>query len=203
VGERYFKGSGTSQAAAVVSGAAALILQQRPSINPDQLKALLTGSTTKVPNAPSTAQGSGALDLVNAYGKATPSALLTKQLWAPATGLGSLEQARGSLHIMDASVQLSGEQDIFGVTWDAATWANQLLSGTSWVGDVWRSVAWASPTWNTPDFAGRTWSGRTWSDNIWDGRSWSGRTWSGRTWSGRSWSGRSWSSEGFAANDWS
>ncbi len=42
VGEDNFRGSGTSQAAAVISGAAALILQQRPAITPDQLKKLLT-----------------------------------------------------------------------------------------------------------------------------------------------------------------
>ena len=37
---RLFRGSGTSQAAAVVSGAAALVIQQRPGIKPDQLKKL-------------------------------------------------------------------------------------------------------------------------------------------------------------------
>ena len=34
VGDRYFKGSGTSQSAAVVSGAVALLLSARPGLTP-------------------------------------------------------------------------------------------------------------------------------------------------------------------------
>ena len=41
LGDRYFRGSGTSQSAAIVSGAAALILQKHPSATPDQVKRLL------------------------------------------------------------------------------------------------------------------------------------------------------------------
>ena len=39
---RYFRGSGTSQSAAIVSGAAALILEKYPDATPDQVKKLLT-----------------------------------------------------------------------------------------------------------------------------------------------------------------
>ena len=41
----YLRGSGTSQAAAVVSGAAALLLDQRPELTPDQVKAMLIVGT--------------------------------------------------------------------------------------------------------------------------------------------------------------
>ena len=40
VSNRFFLGSGTSQAAAVVSGAAALLLSQRPWLTPDQVKVI-------------------------------------------------------------------------------------------------------------------------------------------------------------------
>ena len=48
VADRLFLGSGTSQAAAVVSGAAALLLSQRPGLTPDQVKALLDGNTNSM-----------------------------------------------------------------------------------------------------------------------------------------------------------
>ena len=39
--QRYFRGSGTSQAAAATSGAAALLFQARPDLTPAQAKAIL------------------------------------------------------------------------------------------------------------------------------------------------------------------
>ncbi|MEU0553104.1 S8 family serine peptidase [Dactylosporangium sp. NPDC006015] len=49
VGDRYFRGSGSSQAAAVTSGGIALLLQKRPTLTPDQVKALLKSTATALP----------------------------------------------------------------------------------------------------------------------------------------------------------
>ena len=49
---RLFRGSGTSQAAAVVSGAAALLLQAYPNLTPDQVKAALVSTATPVLRQP-------------------------------------------------------------------------------------------------------------------------------------------------------
>src|SRR3954462_15813417 len=92
---RFFRGSGTSQATAVVSGAAALLLSQRPDLTPDQVKAILMGSAQHLPDASAAEQGSGLINLAAAMKAPTPNAV---QNYPRSTGNGSLEAARGSVH---------------------------------------------------------------------------------------------------------
>src|SRR5207302_5829935 len=81
-GATYFRLTGTSMATAVVSGAAALLLERQPNLTPDQVKAILVGTTQRygqdsgkgLPNP--IAGGSGLLDAyaaVNAAPAAAPS----------------------------------------------------------------------------------------------------------------------------------
>src|SRR5207247_7935012 len=55
--------SGSSAAAAVVAGAAALLAEARPGATAEQLRALLVGGSTALRNVPVAAQGTGVLDL--------------------------------------------------------------------------------------------------------------------------------------------
>ena len=189
VGDRYFLGSGTSQATAVVAGAAALLIQQRPDLTPDQVKQLLVSTADRLPKADRQSQGAGLIDLKSASKARVPNA---KQTYPLSSGTGSIEAARGTSHVADDGVEIAGEVDIFGQPWDGRSWSGRSWSGTSWQGDSWMGRSW-SGVWEGSSWSGRSWSGRSWSDTYWDGRSWSGRSWSGRSWSGRSWSGRSWS----------
>jgi serine protease AprX len=201
---RFFRGSGTSQAAAVVTGAVALIEQQRPGITPDQVKKLLTSTATSLPMADSRAQGAGVIDLDRAAKATTPSALASTQAFAPATGLGSLEAARGTIHVVDSAGNgLTGEQDIFGTPWDGQSWSGQSWSGQSWSGGMWNGQSWSGQSWSGQSWSGQSWSGQSWSGQSWSGQSWSGQSWSGQSWSGQSWSGQSWSGQSWSGQSWS
>ena len=172
---RFIKGSGSSQAAAIVSGAVATILEQHPELTPDQVKALLMQTAVPLPNADPIAQGAGLINLHRAREAKLATVTDAVQTWPRSTGLGSLQLARGSVVTEDDGIVLEGEQTIFGDTWDAATWASSSWDGTSW--------------------SGGEWTARTWSGDCWCGSSWSARTWSARTWSGSGWSAGSWGSD--------
>jgi subtilisin family serine protease len=189
---RFFRGSGTSQAAAVVSGGVALVLSRRPWLTPDQVKAVLTGTAVALPKASSVAQGAGAMDLNTAYYTRSPAAADVAQTWPVATGTGSIDRARGTLRLDDEGLVLDGERDIFGNTWDGATWSDALWNGRSWQGGAWNGVTWTGSSWAGASWSGTEWTGRAWSGRGWAGRGWSGRGWLGRAWSGRAWSGSAW-----------
>jgi serine protease AprX len=204
VGDKLFKGSGTSQAAAVVSGAVALLLQQRPDLRPDQVKALLTGTAATLPKADAAGRGAGELDVAGAV-RADPPRRVT-QTWPRSTGLGSLEAARGSAHVSLDGVPLSGESDLFGA-FDVAAWAAASSAGTAWDGGTWMGRELTGPRWtdtsSDPAWSGLSWSGLSWSGLSWSGLSWSGLSWSGLSWSGLSWSGLSWSGLSWSGLSWS
>jgi serine protease AprX len=189
---RFFRGSGSSQAAAIVSGAVATLLSQRPQLTPDEIKALLMRSAVPLPNADPVAQGAGLINLHRARELKTEAFAGSVQTWERSTGLGSLQLARGTVSAEDDGVVLRGEQTIFGDPWDPTTWAAASWDGTSWSSGTWNGRTWSGSCWCGDSWAGRTWSGRTWSGSSWSGRTWSGRTWSGRTWSAGGWSAGAW-----------
>ena len=113
--QRLFRGSGTSQAAAVTSGGVALLAQAFPAATPDQLKAALTATAKKVFLAPTTLQGAGQISLNDAYNylkalfpdkpttTTTAKLVALKQTYTPSSGLGSLDAARGGSYLVDPS----------------------------------------------------------------------------------------------------
>ena len=194
VGNGFIRGSGTSQAAAVVSGGVALLLQQRPSLKPDDVKQALKATASVLAGQPTTAQGSGELNL-RAASTWTPSN--STQTWQAGYGSGSLESARNGFNLtMDGST-LAGEIDVFGMQWQSQAMATAAANGNAWTSDgrfngtQMTGGVYAS---DTTSLAGKTWSGKTWSGKTWSGKTWSGKTWSGKTWSSSAWNGAGWSS---------
>jgi serine protease AprX len=203
VGDRFFRGSGTSQSAAVVAGAAALILEDHPAYTPDDVKYVLEESAKPLRLADAQSQGAGTLDIRRAVTQPIPPSADTQQRWARGTGTGSRDAARGTYKLAKDGVVLEGEQDIFGSPWDGVSWSGVSWSGVSWSGGTWNGVSWSGVSWSGVSWSGVSWSGVSWSGVSWSGVSWSGVSWSGVSWSGVSWSGVSWSGVSWSGVSWS
>jgi serine protease AprX len=228
VGTRFQQATGTSQATAVVSGLAALLLSKFPTATPDQIKAYLR----------STAMPVTLLDMSKSFGsflnqliKATNSWYSgTGSAWVGSaaklgklptvaaatlggTGLGTLEGARGSYHVSADGVELNGEQDIFGSAWVAktmaaataacATWTGGVWNGARWTGDTWSAGAWTNVAWTGARWSSGTWSGARWTAMVWGSAGWTGARWTGARWSSGTWSGARWSGARWSDDGWS
>ena len=212
IGTRYFRGSGTSQSAAITSGLVALILQKYPTMSMDQVKALLKNNAKRVVGWTVQTAGSGAVDLAGlaAYNpavmfdsKGAPLFTTYAASTNRATGTGTLELSRGSDHLTANGVVLSAEVDIFGRPFNSAAMATAEAAGSSWSGGTWNGSSWSGSSWSGSSWSGSSWSGSSWSGSSWSGSSWSGSSWSGSSWSGSSWSGSSWSGSSWSGSSWS
>jgi serine protease AprX len=203
VGTSQFRGSGTSQAAAVVSGAVALLLQKRPTLTPDQVKAVLKATATPLTSGSGATQKLGFVNLAKALTASVPAV----QTIPAAYGTGSLENARGGIHVVHDGVPLEGEfvaQGAFNPAvwaqttaalgaWQGGTWMGFPLTGSGWTGTSWASKTWATTTWtSTAWYGGTSWTDSTWAKNSWSNGSWSGHYWSGHYWSSDGWSDAYW-----------
>jgi serine protease AprX len=195
VGNAYFKGTGTSQAAAVVSGIAALLFEADPSLTPDEAKAALIGSGSGLGGEPGA--GSGLVDAARAVEAVLSNRYGTTQInapHAPATGVGGIESSRGSYHVYsdlngdNVPELVTGEVDVLGNAWNAQTWPDE-----PWSAQQWRATPWNAVVGEFTSFQLAVWFGPTWSGMVANSDAWSARHWSASGWVARHWSARHWS----------
>jgi serine protease AprX len=184
----YFKGTGTSQATAVVSGVAALMYEVNPSLKPSAVKALLMGTAYKTTGY-RTGGGAGLVDASGAVQAATSGSS-----WNPNAGLvrsegaGSLEASRGEAHVQadldgDGLPDLvQGEIDVLGDPWDSTSWSSTTWSSTTWSSTSWSSLISENAGWSSTSWSSTSWSGTSWSSTSWSSTSWSSTTWSSASW---------------------
>lgn len=198
---RLLRGSGTSQAAAVVSGAAALLLQADPSLTPDAVKAALTSTADPVWGADRRSVGAGQVDVAAALrtvkaAKAgdlrARAALSVRQSFPRSTGLGSLDAARGSAHLVDpeTGAALTGEVDVQGRAWDGRAWSAAAAQDATWSGGLYLGERWSGDTWASSG----SWQRARWSDAAWQRARWSAAGWDSARWSRARWSSSSYDS---------
>ncbi len=206
---RLFRGSGTSQAAAVVSGSVALLLDADPGLTPDQVKAVLTETAAPMPASDPLVVGAGQVDVEAAVKavhsrKGSPAWRTSVQTWPAAQGTGSLELARGDAHLFDAETgqPLVGEVDVQSQPWDGARWSADSFAARAWTDGDWNGARWSGARWSGARWSSTSWDGARWSGARWSGARWSGARWSDVAWSGARWSGARWSGARWSAGSW-
>jgi serine protease AprX len=178
LGSTLFKGTGTSQSTAEVSGVAALLLGAAPTLTPDQVKADLAATAGRgLVGAPGAGAGivdGGAALALALSGKSVPPA---NQGLTPSTGTGSLDASRGSIRVTGPTGKpVTGEVSVTGKPFVAKTWSGTVTAKTwsdnGWVAKTWSGAEWAAKTWSSNGWVAKTWSGVAWSIGKWSNRSW-------------------------------
>ena len=135
-----FRGTGTSQAAAVTSGLAALVMAAHPGATPAQVKATLRCSATDLRGR---RDGAG---LVNA-----------------STALCSGPDGQA----LDGSGDLTGEAQFDASSWGASSWGASSWGASSWGASSWGASSWGASSWGASSWAASSWAASSWAASSW------------------------------------
>jgi serine protease AprX len=158
--------SGTSFAAAAVSGMAANLLGVHPSWTPDQIKGELMRSALGLDVAAPGSVGVGEVNLYRAVrspvefsGPPNPNAALEQFLVPDPVG--------GGLPVFDAQKWLAAASS--NPSWNSASWSSASWSSASWSSASWSSASWSSASWSSASWSSASWSSGADFDGQGDG----------------------------------
>ncbi len=127
VDNTYFRMSGTSMSAPMVAGAAALLLEDEPNLNPDQVKYRLKATANKTWSGYTVAKaGAGYLDVYAAVNGTTTQTANTGIAASQLLWTGSTPPA-----------------------WDSVQWGSVQWGSVQWGSVQWGSVQWGSVQWGS------------------------------------------------------
>jgi serine protease AprX len=120
---QYIRLSGTSMAAPIVAGAAALLLQDEPNLTPDQVKYRLLNTGGSISNNDFT------FPYLDIY-----------------AALHSSTQESANSGLIPSQLLWTGSDPI---TWGSVAWNSVAWNSVAWNSVAWNSVAWNSVAWNS------------------------------------------------------
>jgi serine protease AprX len=198
-GATYIRLSGTSMATPVVSGAVALLLQRRPSLSPDQVKAILVATTqpfgqdSGVALPDPTASGSGLLDALAAMQRdvtAPAPSPAVNTFGLNATAVADRVELRANRGLRPAD---GFARSLFTVLRGVPLqWKNPTLGGINWAALTWDSVAWDSIAWDNFDWDSIAWDSIAWDSIAWDSIAWDSVAWDSIAWDSIAWDSFNW-----------
>jgi serine protease AprX len=228
VGDRYFRGSGSSMSTAVVAGAAALVAAAHPDWGPDRIKAALTGTASPLGQPAPAGSGAGALDVGAALASGT-ARTANADLFplrtvgragatlpnppGPVDGVGWRAGGGGLRWAPAAGVPgpTAGAGDPLAWTalpWLSGGWVADTAAAKSWAAQQWLARVWAARKWAMAGLEPAGWAALQWSWGgvlaaTLDGAGTGGAVdWAARSWAARSWAERAWGAGDLAARSW-
>jgi serine protease AprX len=170
----YRRGSGTSFSSGIVSGAAAVLVADNPTLTNDRVKFELMSSGRPVAGASANDVGSGVLDIGGA--RTAPAGMANQNQFHPmffAGGAGS-------------------PTDWLGCSFTGSNWQS-FWEGSNWQGSNWQGSNWQGSNWQGSNWQGSNWQGSNWQGSNWQGSNWQGSNWQGSNWQGSNWQSGYWS----------
>ena len=160
----YIELSGTSFAAPIVSGVAALILARHPEFTPDQVKGALMVGAKPMPTATDLSEGVGEVNAARSIDTITPPS------------------ANAALNAFITTDPSTGAR-----VFDAASWAAKARSDASWAAASWNAASWAAASWSTASWATASWNAASWASASWSTDAQAAASWAALSLSSVSW----------------
>ncbi|MCZ7534664.1 MAG: S8 family serine peptidase [Acidimicrobiia bacterium] len=182
IGDAYFRGSGTSMAAALVAGGLATLVQLHPEATPDDLKGALIDGGVSIED------GSALAVSLDGADQAEPRRDWWQRQPIAFGGLG-----RG----------LRDRMPWAATRWSATRWNATRWSATRWNATRWNATRWSDQEWAATRWSATRWNATRWSDQEWAATRWNATRWNATRWSATRWSATRWSDEEWAATRWS
>jgi serine protease AprX len=182
VGTNNFVGSGTSFAAAVTSGAAAMLVDENTSATPDMVKAALLTTTTAGPGPPwdPFQQGHGVLNVARAV--AEPVLTMTQSVSSVVTPQAGQSISLLSTQVVSTWATVNTSEQLlypaaypFPYSGAATTSTDQgspLFQSSAWNSSAWNSSAWNSSAWNSSAWNSSAWNSSAWNPSAWNSSAW-------------------------------
>jgi serine protease AprX len=174
---QYYKLSGTSTSAPVVAGIVALMLDEDPSLTPDDIKLRLMETANPLPETSDLQQGAGAVDA--------------------AAALASSLQANGptlSKDLGDGTTILPEDRyaDWQVYKWSKFKWTKFKWTKFKWTKFKWTEVGWQKFKWTKFKWTWVDWQKFKWTKFKWTGTEWTKFKWTWVDWQKFKWTSVDW-----------
>jgi serine protease AprX len=168
----YRRGSGTSMAAAIVSGGAALYFAARPQDGPDRAKFALTATAQRALVTAPASVGAGVLDIYAAT-RTAPPGLANGTAGPRSDGSGTLDASRADVIV---SRRCQPFEEFIDPKCDRVH-GQRTAQDRMWHAEAYAREDWTSATWYESQWVagiGSSWYGSSWYGSSWYGSSWYG-----------------------------